>query len=307
VAAGFGAAVPAAGVSLPVVPEGVAVGGVEIGGLISPSAKAKIRDQFGEPLHFFHGEKVWAVSPARLGASAGIEDAVSEALRARPGTEVPLRIGVRTRAVRRYVEELNRRFARPAKNAELVGLSNLAPSFTKAKPGRKVDQPAMVRQITRALRSTWRGAQLQLKLVPVQPEVTADDYGSIIVIRRASRNLYLYHGSRLVRRFLIAVGMPEYPTPVGRFEVIVRETNPTWNPPDSPWAAGLGPVPPGVGNPLGTRWIGTSAPAIGIHGTPAPETVGTAASHGCIRMYMDEVEWLFERVEIGTPVFIVSA
>ena len=76
--------------------------------------------------------------------------------------------------------------------------------------------------------------------------------------------------------------------------------------PSSPWAAGLGPIPPGPGNPLGTRWIGTSAPGIGIHGTHAPSTVGTAASHGCIRMYMSDVEWLFERVRVGTPVFFVA-
>ena len=101
--------------------------------------------------------------------------------------------------------------------------------------------------------------------------------------------------------------MPAHPTPLGRYRVVMKERNPTWNPPDSPWAAGLGPVPPGPANPLGTRWIGTSASGIGIHGTPAPSTVGTAASHGCIRMYMSEVEWLFERVRIGTPVFFVRA
>ena len=129
----------------------------------------------------------------------------------------------------------------------------------------------------------------------------------MIVIRRGSRRLYLYKKEQFVRSFSIAVGQPAYPTPLGRYRVISRERNPSWDPPSSPWAAGLGPIPPGPGNPLGTRWIGTSAPAIGIHGTPVPSSVGTAASHGCIRMYMSDVEWLFERVRVGTPVFIVSA
>ncbi len=119
--------------------------------------------------------------------------------------------------------------------------------------------------------------------------------------------MFLYKGMAFVRSFSIAVGMARYPTPLGRFSVVVRERHPTWNPPNSDWAAGLGPVPPGPSNPLGTRWIGLSAPGIGIHGTPQPWTVGTAASHGCIRMYMREVEWLFERVRIGTPVLIVRA
>ena len=110
-----------------------------------------------------------------------------------------------------------------------------------------------------------------------------------------------------MRRFDIAVGMSGYATPLGRYRVISKEVNPTWDPPSSPWADGLGPIPPGPGNPLGTRWIGTSAPAIGIHGTPQPWTVGTAASHGCIRMCIPEVEWLFPRVKVGTPIFIVSA
>ena len=71
-----------------------------------------------------------------------------------------------------------------------------------------------------------------------------------------------------------------------------------------PWAAGLEPVPPGVNNPLGTRWIGTSAPDIGFHATPMESTVGTAASHGCMRMHREDVERLYELVRIGTPVDI---
>ena len=63
--------------------------------------------------------------------------------------------------------------------------------------------------------------------------------------------------------------MPAHPTPTGSYEVIAKIKNPTWVPPNSPWAAGLEPIPPGVSNPLGSRWIGTSAPNIGFHATPA--------------------------------------
>ena len=67
------------------------------------------------------------------------------------------------------------------------------------------------------------------------------------------------------------------------------------------------PIPPGPGNPLGTRWMGISSPYVGIHGTPDAASIGYSASHGCIRMLIPQVEWLFEQVEVGTPVFIVRA
>ena len=85
------------------------------------------------------------------------------------------------------------------------------------------------------------------------------------------------------------------------------QVDPWWRPPDSDWAAGAEPIPPGPGNPLGTRWMGLSAPAVGIHATSDPGSIGTYASHGCIRMYVSDAEWLFDQVSIGTPVFIVSA
>ncbi len=78
--------------------------------------------------------------------------------------------------------------------------------------------------------------------------------------------------------------------------------NPTWIPPNSPWAKGLEPIPPGPGNPLGTRWIGTSAPAVGFHGTPQDWSIGTAASHGCLRMHIPDVEKLYEQVQVGWTV-----
>jgi lipoprotein-anchoring transpeptidase ErfK/SrfK len=308
VAVAFGTAVPAAGVSLPVMPDGVEVGGVKVGGLISVQAEAELARRFTQPIQIFHRQSVWRVSPRRLGASASIGEAVERALRARPGARIPLDIQVNRRAVRRYLANLNRRFARPAKNAELVGLSDdLTPTLGEARTGRRIDRPEMVRRLVRAIRSTYRGMQLQLAVEPVPPRVTAADFGSVIVIRRGSNRLFLYNGSNLVRTFVVATGQAEYPTPTGEFEIIVKEENPTWNPPDSDWAEGLLPVPPGPGNPLGTRWMGLSAYAVGIHGTPDPASLGYSASHGCIRMAIPEAEWLFEQVDVGTPVYIVSA
>ena len=104
----------------------------------------------------------------------------------------------------------------------------------------------------------------------------------------------------------IAHGTPDHPTPTGSFVVADLARDPTWIPPDSPWAREAQVTPPGPGNPLGTRWIGLDHGLVGIHGTPAEWTIGSRASHGCLRMTVPDVEDLFERVNLGTPVRILS-
>ena len=125
-----------------------------------------------------------------------------------------------------------------------------------------------------------------------------------IVVDLSEFTLRLIRDGRVVMKYKVATGQVAYPTPTGTFKVIDMQKNPAWFPPDSPWAKGLGVIPPGPGNPLGTRWIGTSAPAIGIHGTYADYSIGTRASHGCMRMHIPEVEALYEEVTLGMPVII---
>jgi lipoprotein-anchoring transpeptidase ErfK/SrfK len=125
-----------------------------------------------------------------------------------------------------------------------------------------------------------------------------------IVVDLSDCRLYLYKDGKLVKTYSVAVGQPAYPTPTGDYSIVSMIMNPTWIPPDSPWAKGLEPIPPGPGNPVGTRWIGTSAPGVGIHGTPSDYSIGTHASHGCIRMHMWDVEGLFALVTVGMPIHI---
>jgi lipoprotein-anchoring transpeptidase ErfK/SrfK len=137
--------------------------------------------------------------------------------------------------------------------------------------------------------------------------VTRAAFRNVIVIRRGSNQLELFNYQRLRKRFRVATGEAVYPTPLGRFRIVVMWRNPWWYPPNSRWARGLKPVPPGPNNPLGTRWMGLSASGVGIHGTPNSGSIGYSVSHGCIRMHIPDAEWLFGVVEVGTPVFIVSA
>jgi len=125
-----------------------------------------------------------------------------------------------------------------------------------------------------------------------------------IVVNLSQRRLRLIRDGRVWRTYPIAVGAAAYPTPTGDYEINDKQVDPAWYPPDSPWAAELSTIPPGPGNPLGTRWIGTTAPAIGIHGTYASSSIGTAASHGCMRMHIPDVEELFDQVATGMSVSI---
>jgi lipoprotein-anchoring transpeptidase ErfK/SrfK len=125
-----------------------------------------------------------------------------------------------------------------------------------------------------------------------------------LVVTLSQRKLRLIRDGRVVRTYSIAVGMPGHETPTGDYAINDKQVDPAWYPPDSPWAAELATIPPGPGNPLGTRWIGTTAPAIGIHGTYADSSVGTAASHGCMRMHIPDVEALYDEVVLGMKVSI---
>jgi lipoprotein-anchoring transpeptidase ErfK/SrfK len=214
-------------------------------------------------------------------------------------------VRVRGNRVRGYVARLAKRFDRPAVEAQLR-LRNLRPSITRDRSGASLDRPGATRTIVSRLQSNSR-VTARLRLKAVRATATRSSFGPIVVIRRGSNRLFLYQGMRFVRAFGVATGQSAYPTPLGRFSVVVKWRHPWWYPPNSPWAQGLSPVPPGPGNPLGTRWMGLSAPGVGIHGTPDSASIGYSASHGCIRMLISEAEWLFERVTVGTPVFIVGA
>jgi lipoprotein-anchoring transpeptidase ErfK/SrfK len=127
-----------------------------------------------------------------------------------------------------------------------------------------------------------------------------------IVVDIGDLRLYLYRDGSLIKSYPVATGQPAYPTPTGTYSIVNMQKDPTWLPPNSDWAKEAKPIPPGTENPLGTRWMGTSAPGVGIHGVPPSEdgSIGTYASHGCIRMHNWDAVDLFDRVVIGMPVIL---
>ena len=127
-----------------------------------------------------------------------------------------------------------------------------------------------------------------------------------IIVDIGDLRLYLYRDGHLVKSYAVATGQPAYPTPTGTYAIVTMTKDPTWLPPNSDWAKEAKPIPPGAENPLGTRWMGTSASGVGIHGVPPSEdsSIGTYASHGCIRMHNWDAVDLFERISIGMPVIL---
>lgn len=106
-----------------------------------------------------------------------------------------------------------------------------------------------------------------------------------IIVNVSAKRLTVYRNGSIYREYIVATGKPETPTPIGVFEIINKEIDP--------------------GGPYGTRWLGLSVRGYGIHGTNNPASIGTAASNGCIRMYNEDIEALFDITVVGTPVRIL--
>jgi lipoprotein-anchoring transpeptidase ErfK/SrfK len=288
------------------VPEGVTLAGVPVGGMSNEQAQAALAPAFSRPDRLVYGPTAWKLRPTAFGLKVAIREGVASAFSAPAGTALPLVPEIDIGAVRHFVQALDKRVSYPATDAALIGLRGLTPRFSKEETGVQVLRALTAQRIVRSLQSLRQG-RIRVAARTVEPTRTVASFGPVIVIRRGANELRYYEGARLVRRFGIADGSSQYPTPTGTFSVVDMQRHPWWLPPDSPWAEGLKPVPPGPGNPLGTRWMGLSAPGVGIHGTPDSASIGYSASHGCIRMHIWEAEWLFQRVEIGTPVVITDA
>jgi lipoprotein-anchoring transpeptidase ErfK/SrfK len=282
---------------------GVTIGGTPVGGMPPEVAATAVQQAFQTPLELKLGTTRILVTPDVLGAVPVVDKAIERALVAPPDTHIPLGVNAPGSKITEFVKKLAQRYDRMPLDSKLY-LRRLRPWLSQDRPGRKLEQKRAVRDIVSALYSGER-QPIQLYQINTRAKVTRRNFGPVIVIRRGLNRLYLYSGMRFTRLFQVATGQSRYPTPLGRFTVVVKWRNPWWYPPSSPWAEGQQPIPPGPGNPLGTRWMGLSVSGVGIHGTPSDGSIGYSVSHGCIRMHIQEAEWLFNHVDVGTTVFIV--
>jgi lipoprotein-anchoring transpeptidase ErfK/SrfK len=182
---------------------------------------------------------------------------------------------------------------------------------TRSKPGAEVDATALATQIDAALDQP-RGSRVITvqRTKPLRAKVNANDlakvYGTILTVDRPNFRLRLFKGLKLSKSYPIAVGAAGHDTPPGLYSIANKQVNPAWHVPMSDWAGALqGQVIPGgaPNNPLKARWLGI-ADGVGIHGTAEDWSIGSRASHGCIRMHVSDVVDLYPRVPVGTKVLI---
>ena len=284
--------------------EDVTIGDTQVGGMTAEQATTAVQADFRRPIPVGLPGRTFYASPGSAGGVPLVFPAVRQAFAAGPGEHVALKVLVDRSRLLAASTRFADRVTRPAVDAK-VRLRGLRPVVRRETFGVEVEASPLAHALRQALRTGSR-EPVDVSHSTLVPAVMAKDLRTVVVIQRSANRLLLYEGDRKPSRLRVATGQPVYPTPLGQFTIVDKQLNPWWYPPDSPWAAGASPIPPGPGNPLGTRWMGLSSPGVGIHGTPDAASIGYSASHGCIRMRIPEAEWLYERVSIGTPVFIVA-
>ena len=207
-------------------------------------------------------------------------------------------------ALEQFVQEAAKKVSEPATDAQISNVDG-ALKFEKSTPGVTLDTATAETALRSALHKG--DASVKLRLQHVKPKVTPGDLGVTIVVDRSKNELFLYRGFKVWKTWPVATAMPGFTTPPGNWEVVNKVENPTWvNPDPTGWGAGEpATIPPGPGNPLGTRALYLNAPGIRIHGTPDSGSIGTYASHGCIRMTIADSEALYPLVPVGTKVVIL--
>ncbi len=313
------------------VADGITVAGVDVGGMSEAQARDALRSRlahaFSEPVAARWHDRTWRLGVERAGAqldaAATARAAVQRGRRSNPfgralrdltggsvDAEVAPVVRVDRDAVGRWVRGVAKDVDRPARDAD-IDMVGFKVRKQPSRNGLAVQRAALRDGIMRALRSPGPDPAVGVEAkVDERPDKTLDEiakkYPALITISRARKQLRLYRHLKLVKTYEVAVGKAGNETPAGRYAIQNKEKNPAWHAPDSAWAGELAGqvIPPGdPRNPLKARWMGFYDGA-GIHGTGDPGSVGTNASHGCIRMRIPEVIELYEKVPVKTPVFI---
>jgi lipoprotein-anchoring transpeptidase ErfK/SrfK len=308
--------------------DGVRVNDVPIGGLTPAQAEARLRARLLEPLarpiRARYGHRHFTLTQKAAGVGIDIHGTVAAALaRSREGgmfsrawrdlkgdpvnAALAADVTYSQAAIDRVVRRVQRKLNRPANDAAVdLEHGNIDP--TPSVTGRRVKFNTLRKDLRAALLDP-RASTVRIHAKAVEPEVTTDQlaakYHHVIMINRSAFTLKLYDDLKLVKTYPIAVGMAGLETPAGLYNIQDKQVNPSWHVPNSAWAGDLAGqvIPPGPQDPIKARWMGIYAGA-GIHGTDEDGSIGSAASHGCIRMHIPDVIDLYDRVDVGDSVYI---
>lgn len=310
---------------------GMRVAGIDVGGLSPAAARARVAQRYGtllsRPVVVRRGRRTWRLSAREARVRSNVTDLVRQA-EARSDAGGVLRRTLRRlggqhidadlepdvtfsdAAVIRLVDRVRRAVGRPARDATLT-IAAAGPSATPGRTGLTVRASTLHAEITRALATPGSPRRFVAHARIVAPRMTtarlARENPVILVADRAAHTLRLFHDLKLEKSYSIAAGQPAWPTPAGQFTIANKAVDPTWSVPTSSWAGGLGgKVIPGGSpeNPLKARWLGITD-GVGIHGTADDGSIGSSASHGCLRMHVGDVIDLYPRVPVGSKILIV--
>lgn len=313
-----------------VVSAGVRVGAVDVGGLARNAARARLHTRLlaplDRPLVLTADDRTFTLTAREAQISANIDAIVDEAVargraggilartwRAVTGQGVDVRTTPDIRYSRRAVQRTVDRIRVAVTQAPVDAKVDFKPDSLVIRPaqaGRTIDARRLRRELETALVSDLGTRTLAVPVQTVAPTVSgehlADAYPVVLTVDRGRFRLTLFKKLRRARIYRIAVGRVGLETPAGLYKIQNKAKNPAWHVPNSDWAGDLaGKVIPGGApdNPIKARWLGIYD-GVGVHGTDARGSIGTNASHGCIRMLVEDVEKLYDEVPIGTPIFI---
>jgi lipoprotein-anchoring transpeptidase ErfK/SrfK len=310
--------------------EGVTVNGIDVGGLKPAQARAKLSHSLLQPLSRpvsvrYKGRR-FTLTAEQASVAVDIDGSVDRAMNVSTDgnvftrtwrevrgreldAQVEAKIDYSEDAVRRIVARVERRLEVEARDAA-IDLEHGKVDPTPSRDGLDVRAARLRKDIRAELVDMGDTRIARVKTKVVEPKVTTDElaekYPAVIIINRGAFQLSFYKNLKLVKTYGIAVGQVGLETPAGLYNVQNKAVNPAWHVPNSDWAGSLaGQVIPGgtAQNPLKARWMGIYNGA-GIHGTDATGSIGTAASHGCIRMLIPDVVELYDQVPVGAPVYI---
>ncbi|MGH2807717.1 MAG: L,D-transpeptidase family protein [Actinomycetota bacterium] len=306
---------------------GVEIAGVDVGGMTRRQALRAVKGasaiQLDRVVTVEWKDREWTVTPRKLGARSNAATLVDRALQTSQSTNVftkatmavlgeqldhvhELAITYPRQGIRGFVEGVASSLDREPVEASIDYSSGWV-EMEPARDGRKVQAKLSRRALLSALKGDEDTVDLAVKTMPA-PD-TGDKYDQILLLRMGENRLYLYQDGEITHEYTVASGLPEYPTPTGEYVITEKRYLPTWvNPDPTGWGASMpAMIGPGPGNPLGTRALNWSASGIRFHGTEATYSLGYAASHGCVRLSMPDIEELYDLVDVGTPIVSIYA
>jgi lipoprotein-anchoring transpeptidase ErfK/SrfK len=311
---------------------GVTVGGINVGGLHAPAARTRLRREVDAArsrlITVRYGRTAFKLSGAHANVRANVAAAVGDAVRASRGgwfvsralrglfggnvdKQVAMPVSYSHRAVDRFVAHVAATIDRPARDASVSVDSAAHLNLVPSEAGLAVDTGALRTSLEQALSAPGAQHVVDAPVTRTAPKVTtasvAASYPAYIVIDRPNFKLYFFDHLHLSHTYGIAVGQAGLETPAGIHHILDKQVDPAWHVPHSAWAGSLAGqvIPPGPGDPLVARWMAIDDLGDGIHGTNEPWSIGSAASHGCIRMLVPDVIELYSLTPLGTTVFVI--